>query len=70
MDKHIKMLLMKLSDKYKINLINTISYNPHRKAFSNKFKMRIVDIKTDAATTINNLKGKQGVISELVKWLE
>lgn len=70
MDKYIKLLLIKLSTKYKITLINFMNYDDEKQRFKNRFNLRIVNRQTDEAAEIRPIYGKQAVINELMQWLE
>lgn len=69
MDKYIKMLLIKLSPKYKIIITTIMFYNDETNKFSNIIKLKITHKFTGQKETID-CNGKRALISELIKWAE
>ena len=69
MDKYIKMLLIKLSPKYKITVTTIMYYNDEKQKFSNIIKLRRKQ-RFDGEVYTTDCSGKRALVSELVKWLD
>ena len=68
MDKQIRMLLIKLSPRFKITVTTIMSYNDETSRFSTVIKLR-VKRRFDGSVSTSEHYGKRDLISELVKWL-
>ena len=69
MDKYIKMLLIKLSPKYKVVVTTIMFYDDENQKFSNIIKLKVTD-KTKKKDFFTDCYGKRALISELMKWAE
>jgi len=68
-DKHIKMLLIKLSPRFKVTVNTTMFYDDENQKFSNIINLKITR-KVDGQVHKSRMHGKRELISELVKWAE
>lgn len=69
MDQHIKMLLVKLSSKYKITVTTVMYYDDEKQKFHNLVKLYVKDRETHKTNYID-CYGKRSLIVELMKWLK
>jgi len=69
MDKKIKMLLIKLSPKYKVTITTTIVYNAEKQSFGNIIRMSIKN-RFNSETHKIQLNSKMAVVQELMTWLK
>lgn len=73
MDKYINMLFIQLSQKYKINIITIMSYNEEYGRISRLYKF-VIDKKDENSKFPEfresiEIRGKQSLIQEMMKWL-
>lgn len=72
MDKYINALFIKLSQKYKVNIITIMSYNEEYKRTTRNFKL-IIDNKKNTKAPIKrqslDFSSKIYLIQEMMKWL-
>ena len=69
MDKYIKILLIKLSPRFKVTINTTTYYDDENQKFSNIIHLKITR-RFDGHVHKSRLYGKQELIGELMKWAE
>ena len=67
LDKYIKMLLIKLSPKYKITVTTIMFFDEEKERFSNIIKLYIKNKETRKTEYID-CNGKRALVGELMKW--
>jgi delta-aminolevulinic acid dehydratase/porphobilinogen synthase len=70
MDKYINMLFIKISQKYKINIIVIMSYSSKYKKVSKSYKLVINSKKKKTDRKSLDFTSKTALIMEMVKWAE
>ena len=72
MDKYINILFIKLSQKYKVNIITIMSYNEEYSRVTRNFKLSI-DNKPNTKKPIKrqslDFRSKRDLIQVMIKWL-
>lgn len=72
MDKYINILFIKLSQKYKVNIITIMSYNEEYNRTTRSIKL-VIDNKPKTKKPIErkslDFRSKRDLIQEMIKWL-
>lgn len=68
MDKYVKMLLTKLSPRYKVTVTTIMYYDDENERFSNIIKLRMQS-RSDGEIRNIECRGKRELIGELIKWV-
>ena len=68
MDKYIKMLLIKISQKYKVTITTIMSYDGEQNRVKNIYKIFIKSKETESVLYDKAVYNKRNLLSELVKW--
>ena len=71
-DKHIKMLMIKLSAVYRVLLMHIMSFDSDNQRFTNSFELSIYEKphkKGQRPVYKTTLHSKRDVVSELMRWL-
>ena len=67
-DKYIKILIIKISQKYKITITNIMTYDDEDNRIKNIFKILIKEKYGKNALCEKTVYNKRSLISELMKW--
>lgn len=68
-DKYIKMLLIKLSGRYRIIFTHKMFWSDEKERLTNIFNLRISNKGGGKLLLDQNFFGKRDVVSELMKWV-
>lgn len=70
MDKYIKMLIIKLSEKYHVTVTTIMFSGNEAGRVSNVIKFKLMDKEREKIIYTKDCNGKRELVSEMVKWAE
>lgn len=68
MDKYVKMLFIKLSQKYKVTITTIMFYNDEHKSIGNIIKLKIANKADGKTIKIADFSNKRDLVSEMMLW--
>ena len=69
MDKRIRMLLIKLSERYKVTIFTFMTYNAERSKVSTKLRLTMKTRDKDALVHEYECFSKRDLVCEMMRWL-